>query len=69
MTLTSHVTGIAVMASFCRLELPLWTYGPIKTLKVLNEILFKPSFIMLYTVDVVLQYYVQFLQIRSHNII
>ena len=64
---TPHVTRSLVMPSFCRLELPLRTYGPIKTLQVLNEIFFKPSFIMLYTGDFTLHYYVRFLQIRSHN--
>ena len=29
---TSHVTKSVAMPSFCRLELPLRTYGPIKTL-------------------------------------
>ena len=53
---TSHVTRRRAVPIFCRLELPLQTYGP------LNEI---PSFIMLYTGDFVLPYYGEFLQIRS----
>ena len=32
---TPHVIRIAAMPSFCRLELPLRTYGPIKTLSFL----------------------------------
>ena len=54
------------MPSFCRLELPWRMYRPIKTLKVFNETLFNLVLKMLYTRDVVLRYYVRFLQIRSY---
>ena len=54
------------MPSFCRLKLPLRTYGPIKTPEFLIEIHFKPSVIMFYTGYFVLHYCVRFLQIRSY---
>ena len=55
------------MPSFCRLKLPLRTYiWPYKETKLLNAIYFKPSFIMLYTGDSVLCYYVRISQIRSN---
>ena len=55
------------MPSFCRLKLPLRTYiWPYIDTKLLNVIYSKPSFIMLYTGDFVLCYYVRFSQIRSN---
>ena len=54
------------MSSFYRLELPLLTYRPIKTLSFSMKSLFKPSFIMLYTGDFVLRYYVRFSHKLSH---
>ena len=54
------------MPSFCKVELPLWTYHPIRHCKFLNEILLN-QVLMLYTGDFVLRYYVRFLLIRSQN--
>ena len=55
------------MPSFCRLEVhtivDLWPNKD--TVSFLMKSFFKPSFIMLYTRDFVLRYYVWFLQIRS----
>ena len=61
-TFTPRVARSTAVPSFCRLELPLWTYGPIKTLSFFMK---SANFIMLYTGDFVLHYYVRFSQIRS----
>ena len=59
---TPHEMGSTAMPGFCRLELPWWTYRPIKTLLVFK---LNPFLTMLYTGDFVLRCYVRFSQIRS----